>query len=636
MAFVVANPLGGPAVRGLVAAHDLFPGDTVLQVRNTPRVLMAKSPSSVQNATNSCTWCFQLTNPELCDGCKVHRYCPGCKPQDRLHIERECHILRHLIDPDDVTRLVVRVYVSCEVDEKYREDLGRLTAHVPQMVALYPALRELTTVVVLALGATSTGRSVWKASHSLTYAWVLRLFCICYVNCNALINCQFEEIGYGLNPAFALINHSCVANTTLVLCQCHLHVVAKTFIPKGTAITTSYCYVNVPAPLRQSILQSRYFFKCECSGCTRWQDYYFSYNCPHCEQVQFRLCFNTILRGSVFNGCMLMQPLVNLQGDVWVCSKCCTPISRTKVMHSHILHRTLLMYLLHVAYTPDEPIFGDSPEELAREFDARAPSYAKHSLVKLFLVLEGFLPRHGHLILPIVAVLLTEGIVPAFCYPVNLFVQSMANDTIEYFPHLTDLELCYKRFEYLTRQYFNVDMAADTNGCRFSKAHIIRNAADALLDTVDAIDFHCGSARYAEFGEHTAPHQMGNKHVATMTIQRTLMTFHLLLKAQAEVDKHSPHHPKNTTNPFHDIVAECRRLQLPSIQFRTVIPLQLAAIPWVMSRRRANTVLLANRKYFPIVDMSKIRDSTIMLPPEFVGPMVPTRYWRQGQLLSNQ
>ncbi|GLA06531.1 hypothetical protein AnigIFM60653_007469 [Aspergillus niger] len=84
-----------------------------------------------------------------------------------------------------------------------------------------------------------------------------------------LTNAVYDRLGVYLHPYAAIFNHSCDHNAAVSFDGPNLHIKALRPIRKDEQIFITYIDVTDPYPIRQANLQSRYYFTCHCSKCTR-------------------------------------------------------------------------------------------------------------------------------------------------------------------------------------------------------------------------------------------------------------------------------------------------------------------------------------------------------------------------------
>ncbi|GKZ75620.1 hypothetical protein AnigIFM56816_000277 [Aspergillus niger] len=84
-----------------------------------------------------------------------------------------------------------------------------------------------------------------------------------------LTNAVYDRLGVYLHPYAAIFNHSCDHNAAVSFDGPNLHIKALRPIRKDEQIFITYIDVTDPYPIRQANLQSRYYFTCHCSKCSR-------------------------------------------------------------------------------------------------------------------------------------------------------------------------------------------------------------------------------------------------------------------------------------------------------------------------------------------------------------------------------
>ncbi|MCJ1480264.1 hypothetical protein MMC06_000419 [Schaereria dolodes] len=87
------------------------------------------------------------------------------------------------------------------------------------------------------------------------------------INTLTLVAPTYEPLGLCLDPVAALMNHSCNPNAVVSFNGSCLSIRALSPIPKDTEIMISYIDITNPIPMRQTELQTRYFFTCVCPEC---------------------------------------------------------------------------------------------------------------------------------------------------------------------------------------------------------------------------------------------------------------------------------------------------------------------------------------------------------------------------------
>ncbi|CED82281.1 Predicted histone tail methylase containing SET domain [Phaffia rhodozyma] len=109
-------------------------------------------------------------------------------------------------------------------------------------------------------------------------AEVLDLCAAFMTNSFTLSSPSLAPVGVAISPPVALFNHSCWPNAVVVFPfggygskadgNC-MDVVALRDLVPGEQIVTAYIDISLPSQLRQTELQTRYFFKCDCDLCAK-------------------------------------------------------------------------------------------------------------------------------------------------------------------------------------------------------------------------------------------------------------------------------------------------------------------------------------------------------------------------------
>ncbi|KAG8530818.1 uncharacterized protein KY384_004175 [Bacidia gigantensis] len=89
------------------------------------------------------------------------------------------------------------------------------------------------------------------------------------INTHTLTTDTLDPLGLCLEPKTAMLNHSCTPNSYLIFSGPTLSLRSLVDIPKGTELTIAYVDTTNPTLKRQAELQERYFFTCNCHGCSK-------------------------------------------------------------------------------------------------------------------------------------------------------------------------------------------------------------------------------------------------------------------------------------------------------------------------------------------------------------------------------
>ncbi|KAJ3168050.1 SET and MYND domain-containing protein 3 [Geranomyces variabilis] len=112
---------------------------------------------------------------------------------------------------------------------------------------------------------------------------------LCQFSCNS-ISISDEElvnIGVGMFPTLALVNHSCSPNTAIIFNGSKATLRSIKPIAAGEEVLQSYTEIAEPRHIRQRELQQTYFFTCVCPVCSLGQrpDPRTTYICPRGPQA---------------------------------------------------------------------------------------------------------------------------------------------------------------------------------------------------------------------------------------------------------------------------------------------------------------------------------------------------------------
>ena len=222
---------------------------------------------------------------KTCQGCQIVKYCSK-KCQSRSWNEShkfECKTFGALhprILPSPV-RAIVRLLkqrFNNLIDDKDWEDLLALESHQDD---LSNAGGERWQDVFL-MAKAAQKYSGTKDSMSL----VTQLYCILTLNSLTLTDPMLEPLGMALHPFAAMFNHSCDPNTIIrfdassvdpdITTKSNSDPIYGSIsvdilrpVPDGEELTISYIDNTFPYTRRQSELQSRYYFDCACSRCSK-------------------------------------------------------------------------------------------------------------------------------------------------------------------------------------------------------------------------------------------------------------------------------------------------------------------------------------------------------------------------------
>ncbi|OJJ71851.1 hypothetical protein ASPBRDRAFT_125353 [Aspergillus brasiliensis CBS 101740] len=264
------QPAPGGLGRGLFASTDIAVGEEVLHIP-VPFVAVLDT----EHLGDVCSGCFgqrQLEEEGIalkgCRGCGVVKYCDKtCQAKDwKLGHSLECSIYQQLkprvlpINARAVLRMVLRSerqkYASEELDQFLQ--LGTHIKDIRDQSASQWERISLSSKAIKAYSGTEMSEEVISAMGAKLD-----------LNSFNLTNAVYDRLGVYLHPYAAIFNHSCDHNAAVSFDGPNLHIKALRPIQKGEQIFITYIDVTDPYSIRQANLQSRYYFTCHCSKCTR-------------------------------------------------------------------------------------------------------------------------------------------------------------------------------------------------------------------------------------------------------------------------------------------------------------------------------------------------------------------------------
>ncbi|KAI1425383.1 hypothetical protein F5Y12DRAFT_784657 [Xylaria sp. FL1777] len=279
---ILKGASAAPRGRGIAASCVFQPGE-VIATFGSPSIAVPDSP----HLSTTCSGCLlpatQGSDPpsssqparvvKACTGCRTVAYCtPECQKLDWTiggH-KAECKIFKrvraegHDFLPTPVRGLVqvlLRPEMSAAVVEmqghvdKFRRDSGKLWADM-----------ELQAMAALHyLGRETNARSLAEA---------IEILCKLQVNAFTRLDEDVAQTGLFMNPALAMVNHSCTPNAFVQFIgrQAVLHAYQE--IKKDEEIEISYIDCNLHRSHRQEALRTRYHFTCNCPRCKDDMDVY--------------------------------------------------------------------------------------------------------------------------------------------------------------------------------------------------------------------------------------------------------------------------------------------------------------------------------------------------------------------------
>jgi len=261
---------GGEKGRGLRASRDLNAGEVVFSEPSYAAVVLDSVTSQV------CHNCFRRqASLHSCAVCHFAHYCDRtCQTACWEEHRNECSAIRKRTSPPNHNvRLVARILW------RMQKQTGIITdSQLVSVEALKDHQAEL-----------SQSELQNNIKHFLEF-WpgktqpeelVARLFAIIEVNSLTLSDQRgLQNVGLGLFPNLALVNHDCRPNCTVILNHGNQSAVNSALhsnrrvelraleqIPEGAELTVSYVDLLQLSSDRQGALKQRYHFTCGCETC---------------------------------------------------------------------------------------------------------------------------------------------------------------------------------------------------------------------------------------------------------------------------------------------------------------------------------------------------------------------------------
>ncbi|KAI0175587.1 hypothetical protein GGR52DRAFT_319014 [Hypoxylon sp. FL1284] len=293
VALAAATPGRG---RSMVATRAFGPGDTI--------ATFAEPCISIPDSThleNTCTYCFAFkprSHSELdeasegppsrmsaCARCRTAHYCSTtCQRADwEMGHRRECKALLRArqasmaraaeggggengpTELPTLTRALIQILSRPDI----KASVADLEGHFDSLHSRDPEARadiELEALAALHYLKLDAGPADLSETASI--------ICKLEVNAFSRKDEDYDEGGFYVNAALAMINHSCVPNADVKFVGRRAVLYAYGAIKEGEEITISYIETTGPRSYRQSALKERYHFDCACPRCVDDLDVY--------------------------------------------------------------------------------------------------------------------------------------------------------------------------------------------------------------------------------------------------------------------------------------------------------------------------------------------------------------------------
>ncbi|MCJ1249215.1 hypothetical protein MMC30_006438 [Trapelia coarctata] len=278
----------GPAGTGLFAARDFEAGELVLRLEREVVSVLDSGRFGV-----ACERCF-LTEEDgeeddvevklkKCGGCGVVKFCGevGCKIEEEAgivkcqttswkhHHKYECKIFKRLYPNvlPNTARLLMRILLRRQnmvLPSTDWEAFMKLQHHLDYFKAQKNPQATNTWENIQLIARAAKEYSGSNEDLGRVEAMIGRIL----INSLTLVTPTYTSLGLSLAPTAALLNHSCNPNAVVSFSGPILYLRTLLPIPKANELLISYIDITNPLPLRQTDLQSRYFFTCKCPYCS--------------------------------------------------------------------------------------------------------------------------------------------------------------------------------------------------------------------------------------------------------------------------------------------------------------------------------------------------------------------------------
>ncbi|XP_066267507.1 histone-lysine N-methyltransferase SMYD3-like [Branchiostoma lanceolatum] len=227
-----------------------------------------------------CHYCLEEQSPKLlltCPKCLTAKYCDeDCQKAAHKEHLSECDGYRRLMKLPFHLRLLGRILYR-QSTRKYEQGalgpLSDLCSHIEELkdsTELKTQLQKLSRNV---------NEDILPDRDQLEI-----LYGKTTCNCFSIHNLDLGEIGIGMYPQAAMMNHSCKSNCVVTYRGPRLQIRALVDIQPGEEVYHSYAEKGHNTRERRDEL-SKYFFECQCSHCldTDRDGTMMSVKCPSCR-----------------------------------------------------------------------------------------------------------------------------------------------------------------------------------------------------------------------------------------------------------------------------------------------------------------------------------------------------------------
>ncbi|KAI1131278.1 SET domain-containing protein [Nemania abortiva] len=279
---VLIGDTTAPRGRGLAATRDFQPGQRIATF-NSPSIAIASSPQIGM----TCSGCLLVSKPpelgppeekllsgrvaRACTGCRTVAYCSTeCQKLDWTtggH-KAECKIFKRVRDEGhDALPTPVRALLQVYLRPGIKASMAELQSHIEVQRSI-ESWRDMELQIMAALhylGREDTNENMSEG---------LRILLKLQVNAFSRLDEDVGQSGLYMNPALAMVNHSCMPNAFVQFVGRKAVLHAYQEIKKDEEIQISYIDCNQHLAQRQEDLMERYYFTCTCSRCKDDMDVY--------------------------------------------------------------------------------------------------------------------------------------------------------------------------------------------------------------------------------------------------------------------------------------------------------------------------------------------------------------------------
>ncbi|KAI1734781.1 hypothetical protein F4680DRAFT_462215 [Xylaria scruposa] len=271
-----------PRGRSIVAARVFQPGE-IIATFSSPSIAIPDSP----HLSTTCSGCLLPATPgsespsasqparvvRACTGCRTVAYCsPACQRLDWTSggHKAECKIFKRVrAEGHDFLPTPVRALAQVLLRPEMGAAMGELEGHVDtfrrESGKLWADMELQAMAALHYLGRETNAKSLAEA---------IELLCKSQVNSFNRLDEDVEQTGLFMNPALAMVNHSCTPNAFVQFVGRKAVLHAYREIGKDEEIEISYIDCNLHLSQRHEALKTRYHFTCNCPRCKDDMDVY--------------------------------------------------------------------------------------------------------------------------------------------------------------------------------------------------------------------------------------------------------------------------------------------------------------------------------------------------------------------------